>query len=444
MHKHSLKLLTVLLAGLVGASACTGDKGDPGPEGPPGVGEASISAILPYQVFQGRKKEIQIIGSGTAWDDTTPVDFGPGVTLKSKTVASPSSIIASVEIADDAEESVRDVKVGDQTYAKTFSVSAAIKYEAEIPVEQGGYVLTHVTMQDPDTPFVNPAFPAIDGLSFTTLNATATVIDAYLQADVKFAPGKLDLTIRDSGVVSTAKGAIEITARDPKPLAEGAAVDALIDSGSATQLFTFTPASATTTVIQIGLADPNGAAAGLLLPASGAYADALVGGAGSITYVSTAADPLYLVVFDAAGDVPSPYTAKVSLSHLTPTLGSEHEPNDDAATATPLTAPALVQGADLASGADYYLVHVTGASAATPKTIAAQVLGDQYTDTALAIFDAAMTSLNDSDQFDGFFSVGYESVSAKVTTDGDYYVVVSQGAVFDASSSDYDLLVDVK
>ncbi len=59
----------------------------------------TLLQVYPTTLAQGQTQTISIVGTGTAWDSTSTLSLGPGVTIDSFTVISPTRINAQVQVA---------------------------------------------------------------------------------------------------------------------------------------------------------------------------------------------------------------------------------------------------------------------------------------------------------------------------------------------------------
>jgi Quinohemoprotein amine dehydrogenase, alpha subunit domain III len=87
--------------------------GDVGPKGAPGERTPMLTSITPPAVYLGRQVEVLISGSDTAWeaDGVLEFDFGPGVEVTSYQVASPTALVATLDVKDEATLGLRTVRV---------------------------------------------------------------------------------------------------------------------------------------------------------------------------------------------------------------------------------------------------------------------------------------------------------------------------------------------
>src|SRR5688572_30685332 len=58
-------------------------------------GDPSISGVTPNRAYLARTTEVTISGFATHWNDAAEVDFGAGIDVVRKIVASPTGIVAT-------------------------------------------------------------------------------------------------------------------------------------------------------------------------------------------------------------------------------------------------------------------------------------------------------------------------------------------------------------
>jgi hypothetical protein len=169
-------------------------------------------------------------------------------------------------------------------------------------------------------------------------------------------------------------------------------------------------------------------------------------------------DALYLVVQDGSNGnpfaPPPPYDFAFTYTETPVTVSAdltEAATNNDVATqATAVaTLPGLVTGT-LGYGtvkpeqdADYFKITVTGASAATPKSIHVATGGDGLNDAIIEVFGTDGTSsLNQSSDLDFHDDLVVDGID----TNGTYFVKVSASTAgyFNAAHNTYELFVEVK
>ncbi|MGC4119440.1 MAG: hypothetical protein QM765_33705 [Myxococcales bacterium] len=444
--------------GPVGPTGATGATGDPGD---PAVADPSISAIIPSVVFTGREARITISGDVTAWSDTASVDFGAGIGVKDVIVASPTSLIARVEVDDDAALGARDVVVTDgsatETYRGGFEVISPLAITTVGTLAQGSVIAVRARMLDLTTPFdmtktgdgtfapiaypnIQVAAPAGTQVSLSAVGLYEVSFDLVVDS---FTPaGDLDLSVTSgpSGatVTSLAPKAIPLAARQPVAATHAQPGEALLAGAGDSALFSYQLATAQLTLVDLSVTG-TASTIGFFLPSSGKFADLFARGPGATAVLDTT-DPVYVVARDTGGAPGN----KVGLYvvETTVTGGAEVEPNDVATSGMLVTPPFAVRGATLSAqgDADWYKVTVTGADLG--KTLDVQTVGlDLKTDTVVAIFDTdGSTKLTESEDRDFLDS----AQSDPLQNAGVYYVRITASPYFDSAHKTYDLAVRLR
>lgn len=440
-----------------------GPPGEPGEPGPPGPGaEPSVSSIQPGKVYLERTLDVTISGNGTTWTDAVSADFGPGVTVNSLTVASPTALLANITVDLGAEIGARDVKISDGgvdlVYAGAFKVEAPLALSNLIGTAAPGSLLVgDATQLDLSTPFDTTqqgdglfepiTYPNLligsddPGIYGDIETAQIYGLNFLLFVDVPVAAGSYDLTVlsgpQNATTFSTAPGALEIAAREPISLAEGVDEVGSVAGPLATELYTFVPPEEPKKVTFTVLADdPDANARLIVLPASGSFGD-LLAFSSQVTVTTTGADPFYLVYWDNTGKSGYDYTVNVSVTDPPP---AEIEPNNTCGEATPITLPALTAGTlPDQDDVDWFVFTATDEDIGKVVKVKTQP-GDPQTDTVVEVFESdCTTSLGQSPD------VNYHEqlTSAPITAAGDYYVKVSY-STFGYTTPNYELVVSLE
>ena len=147
------------------ATACSGSDGAKGDTGPrvrrvparkAAPAHRASARSCPASAFLGGSATVTISGNGTAWSDQAKPDFGKGVTVNSITVASPTALVADIDVAFDANLGARDVTVTDGsdslTYKGSFRVQPPTTLDVQGTVAQGSIVLA----KNPQSGFFPP------------------------------------------------------------------------------------------------------------------------------------------------------------------------------------------------------------------------------------------------------------------------------------------------
>ncbi len=464
IHSPIAALLLALVAACSGADGKDGAQGPAGPAAEGGA-EASISAVVPAAAFLGGSVTVTISGNATTWSDQAQPDFGAGVTVKSVAVASPTAIVADIDVAFDADLGARDVTVTDGpsslVYKSAFRVAPPTAVDAQGTVAQGSVVMAKIrdldfsrpfdTTQAGDGLFTPITYPNITVSTDTGVAAQLNGVQAYqldvlllIDADVAAGPAKVDVLSGPVGArTSFANPAgLDVQARTPEALATGVDKTVTVDKPYASQLFTFTPASglriievsATTTNLD---ANPQA----FLIGASGHFGDAIGFGA-NVGFATDAAPKLHVIYWDNSGT--SGYDATIRADEMPATGGGESEPNDSVATAKAIsTLPFVVQGAKLADGNDQDWFQITVPAASVGKRVHVRTFGtDTLTDTVVEVFESdGTTTLGGPSGDAGYHENWY---SDPIPSAGVYYVEISGSAFFDAAHAAYDAYIRVE
>jgi hypothetical protein len=462
-----------------GGSGSQGPQGEPGEAGPPGPpGEAgapgpgldggglqqSISAIIPDHAFLARNGEVTISGYATNWSSASPptVDFGTNIKVTKTTVASPTSLIVDFTTDKTAATGRRDVNLtdtaGKTTYAKAFNVISPVAVTFQGAVAQGALALATIQVVDTSTPLDTTCAPdplgnctypnlaltgsaGISGQGFFGGTVSAFSAQAVVSIDVmaKAAAGDLDLVsgppMGTANVDFPAPGSVTVTARKATALTSGTASTGNTANAYDSALFSFTPGAATTIVdFSATSTAASGNPAIALLPSSGSFATFLGFGPRQ-TQVATAASPFYAIYWDNSGSTGSfSMTATGTAAAATATASANDGTKATAAVAKAL--PFVLTSGNLATAAGQDWVQIT---ATANQSIRVQTVGDLVTDALVTIYQSDGTTVVGGMPFEtgGPVDTGPVSLSAA----GNYYVVFSQGTVFDKTHATYTAII---
>lgn len=462
--RWSSKLVICSLSLLALFAGCGGDP-QTGPQGPQGVpgpgGDPSISGVEPRSVFLERTVDVTLSGYSTTWTDAAEVDFGAGINVAKKIVASSTSIIATIEITDAAALGLRDVTVTEGSSTVTYKGAFEIRAPLEIALlqgslAQGSIFVAKVAQKDLSTPFDTTAIG--DGLftPFTYTNFGLTLpsgigwnintvdlfaADFVVLADVNVAPGPVSVTANSGPmgetIPSTAKDAFSLEARAPIALTKGVPAKGFLKGGFDSFLYSFTPsAKGTVLSFDVKASLATGSPGVIILPASGSFNDLIV--YDPAPKILSSESIYYAIVWDNTGA--SGYDATVT---VTEEAVDEVEPNNTCAAAQSVAAlPALLKNASLASDKDVDWFKISATAAEVGKSIHVTTTpGEPKTDTVVDVLSAdCATSLggpsDDQDYHEDF-------VSAPIPAGGDYYVRVSASS-FGYSGALYNLSITIE
>lgn len=436
----------VMLATLVG---CTGDTGPAGPAGPAGADGAegpagpagtdnpSVSAITPNRAFLERRSQVTISGYGTEWTTAPTVSFdGGGVTVDNVQVASPTSLVVDITVADNALVGTRNVVVGEGetavTYEDAFNIESPILLDAlGGTTAQGSIILVGGKMVDLSTPFdtllLDSEYFSLqvgDSSPWQMGDGDASTYSFFNLAfvDVLATSGPTDLVISNgvgpNAIVSRAQAAVDVAARMPTALTVGAQIMENVTNGLESKLYTITTNPDVSTVVWVTADNADAAPAFALLPDTGRFADMIEFGSSVTLPSDPAPQTYYLVYWDNTGT--AGYGITVEAQEI---VGDETEPNNTCNMAQDAGAPP-VSLANLSlldeMDEDWFAIDVP--SAAVGGTIHAWTSpGDDNTDTWIEILgDDCVTSYGMSSDLD----YHEDLTSAPIPAAGIYYVRV--------------------
>jgi hypothetical protein len=400
MNRTWLALLLVIAG--CGNSNNNGDGGAINP---------SVSLVSPSTVFLGRTVDVHLSGFGTAWTDSTTVDFGDGVTVNKVTAASDTGLTANITIASTATVGARDVSVMDgsnnEVFKSTFAVSSPIKVTFLGSVAQGSIADVQIELLDKDNPFdataqssllggttyTNLAFKKVSGVGLAVNSATPFAIDALIFVDVDAPAGMANLELVSgppggTTISNLVPNGINVVARTAATLPTGN-TDGTISNAFDSSLYTLTPGSGTNVAqLAVTTTDAKAQPSFALLPKSGHFAD-LIAFTASQTFVTSTTDPYYVVVWENTGATNFPFTLNRA-ENLVNAI-NETEPNNTAP-GNAVTLPALAS-ATLSSETDIDVFSFTVTAADAGKKIHVVTFGDSGGATAVDVRDKTNTSI---------------------------------------------------
>ncbi len=435
----------------------------------------AISSATPSVAFRGRTLDVHLAGSGTAWDATTKVAFGTGITVNKITVASTAAIVANITIANDATLGLHDISVTDgansEPYSMAFTIDSAISTKITGTVAQGSIVFFTITNNAKDTPFddtssgdglfspkkfTNIVLSGTDGIEFQVSDVTPRKITGLALISTTAAAGALDIDVKSgptdgTGTVDDSKqlAAGTIAARTPAALTDG--TTATLTEAGASMIYSFTP-KAVGDRLSFATSDTGGVSQIIVFSPTVAIKDVVASGAsgasgGPAVYSATSTEPVYVLVYD--GSLAGGVSASLTASDTTFAVQAGGEGNDTlnntfTGAIAITTPPAKLSGASLSSvdDVDYYKIMVPAGKVIHVQTIP----GDAKTDTVITFYGT-----------DGQTMIGTETdkanhedaTSASLPGAGTYYFAISysqnsQATPYAVGNSHYDLLVDLE
>jgi hypothetical protein len=450
----------VLGAAVAACGGSDGAKGDPGPQGPAGpagssaVGTESVSAVTPARAFLARTVDVEISGFGTNWTSAPTVDFGAGITVKNVSVASPTGLVATIEVSKTATLGAHDVTVtangNTDTFKGAFKVDSPLEATLQGTVAQGSIVVGHLKNLDIATPFdltstgdglftpityTNLNFGMLSGANISISSATAPTIygvDFLLLTDVTAPTTAQTLDLASGPMGGTdddfvLPSAFTLTARTGTPLTSGTPATGNIAKPYDSVLYTFAPAAASATIVQIAASatDPNASPVLALLPKSGLFAD-LIAVAPTHSFATLSTDPFYAIYWDQTGTTGAftVTTQTTAATAVAMAAGATTLANAQATGALPV----VITGGTLTSATDQHWFKFTAAAGDVNKVVHVVTYpGDPLTDTIVDVQDSSGTSLGgpsaDSTYHEDF-------TSSAIPKAGDYYVQIAASPYF--------------
>ncbi len=440
-------------AGSTGPDGPAGPAGPEGPEGPEGpagsgggaVGDPSLSAVLPGTAYLEHDVDVTISGFGTEWTSAATVDFGDDITVTDTNVASPTSIVATIEIAPGATTGARDVTVTEGTdsvtYTGAFNVEEPLVAAHLGTAAQGSILMGVAEQQDINAPFDElgesttvTADGSSEGLTF---DVATYAMDYMVFVDVLATAEATDVIV-ESGVTETvssrAVDSIDVQARTATAITAGTPLTATYAGAFDSMLYSFDATASQ--LVEVSMTSTGGSPLFFLLPASGTFDDVMSLG-DTAAFTSTAqVETYYLVVFDVSGESGYDFTIDV-----TEGASDEVEPNDACSSAQALTLPAALTNLTLSSETDEDWFEITATANEIGMKIQAMTsAGDANTDTYLEFFESDCTTPFGGPSADATY---HDNLSSDVVAAaGTYYLRVSPSPTYTFQGNVYNLDVD--
>ena len=444
----------LLVAACGGSDGAQGPKGDPGATGatgPAGTGVGpdggaiveSINGITPARGFTGRQVRITISGDNTNYATAPTVTIDDAaIKVGDVEVASPSAVILTLDIGDDATAGEKTITVGAQTF-KGFQVEFPVSVKDTLGDQaQGSIMVVDYKNHDLENFFdTTSTFDSQFNQTFTGMtaststpgthvqvsNVTETSLSAFVLTDIDATLGDVETELQSTDDLGYRTGKVAtIAARAAQELAAGAQpTDVPIGSPYSTKLFKISyTGTATGGLFDFAVTGGDNAPQVFGLGTSGKWADA--GSTPTFARPNTDASA-YFVVADLSGA--ANYTASLSPA-VTPFAGSAlGTTNSTPATALTVTADgtylAEVTGP---TDADWYTFHLATSNEAieiTTTGLEVDPTANHVVDTLVTLYAAADTTnaLATSDD------KGYnEDLTSASLAAGDYLVRVTNSA----------------
>jgi hypothetical protein len=341
----------------VGTEGPPATQGPPGPEGPQGEqDEPTISAVTPSWLWLSRSELVTISGYDTAWTDGATVDFGPGVTVSDVVVASPTSIVATVSVAETAAVGAHDVVVtaddGELTSAGGFEVRPGMQVVHVLgDGTQGSFNVFAVSVDDPQHDLAGGMFTEPGaGFAHTVEGAARGIHPLFsLTGEVYYEPGfaqfeaVVDVNAPAEGPLSLvttslngrdtiSTGLFEASARTPEALTLDTPV--ITSYGSvpfSTHLFEYANDSGSDQLVDLTVGNGGGGevVAMYYARASGDASDGFVAPIQALPVGVRDGESVYLMAVGAEGDVDFDFAAEAGNARSAAMFASQ-ETDDDA------------------------------------------------------------------------------------------------------------------
>jgi hypothetical protein len=422
-----------------------------------GDGVASLSGVIPGDLFIGRDAELLIIGANTDWTGSVAVDLGEGITVREVMAASPTALLVKASVEPGAAPGPRDITVDDLDFGGGIDVQSPLALTFQGVIAQGSISVLELQNLDFEHPFdiTSVGGGLFDPLRFTNVHADAgegtsfevDEVEPYrmrllLLSDVLAEGGARDLDVQSgpSGeeIGFRLPGAFELVERAPIALASGEPSTGLVDAPYQSSLYSIVPADLSVVRASTFAMSLDAVPAIAVLPASGSFADVVTFDL-STTLISDQVH--YLVYWDNSGA--SGYRFQVSASATTVAQETaEAEPNDVRGDAVVVDViPAVVSGSSILAkeDVDWIELELTAEQVGEGARLRAITYGDDpLTDTAVSIFRGS-----EPDPLVTSDVVRLDEVTANIAEPGIYYVRVSASttSLYDPAHNLYSVAI---
>jgi len=368
--------------------------------------DATVSGVYPSSGFLGRTMRVQVSGDNTSWDSSTGLDFGPGVTVSSVSVSSPTSLSAEIVITDAAAAGLRNVTVtgGDGgTLNNAFDLQSPLQVDWRGSRAQGSIARFTIHNLDFFSPFDDTCTAAslfgcseygntnVEGPpgTFTVLDLVSPyTLSGTMYIDIDAMAGDFQVLSGDPSqtpVISPLGAQLDITARTAAPITGGMVTQTV---AAAYDSHLYTVDANANSLTRFSASSAGGAPTIYVLGSTGHFDDLITGGAAP-NVVSEAGGTFYVIADNGDGDSGFAYTLRANPLALTAAAESDTGgANDTAATAQTLSmVPALVTGGEITADTDEDWFKFTVPSGSSGKKV--QVVtegGDPAADEDGAIF----------------------------------------------------------
>lgn len=453
--------------GATGATGATGAAGATGANAP--IPEGSIVVVTPGAVPAGRTTKVTVLGTGTRFTSATTVDFGAGITTSNLRVLSEVSLEVSLTVAANAASGARAVSV--TTGSSTVSQPNGLRVVGALDVSpvapstlaagDSGALRIRITAPRVFAPSVVSGNVVVGN---ATLTAPATLgLGASLKwlsdslAEVTYAvnpfiatatPVTFSLAYGEGG---TETFAAPIAATTTTAVTAAAPVASSIPAGGGFRVFTVDAPANTTFAFTVAPA-----AGATLAPRIRAYVqgtDAALGTSASGTFATRSGASAATYAFVVTDTTQPAAAAPVAVNASVVNFGSEVEPNNDRATATPLVWNTPLVGTIGTTDKDFYSFTVGGSS---PQVIEARLsafgaspgIRRVYFCPEVATMANCTATVDSRTANSGYDSNGSRTLAAPqvlsaLLTPGNWFVAVEPNSTTQAAS-DYTIAITQK
>lgn len=449
-----LSSLALSCAGPTGPAGPSGPAGPEGPKGDPGddfMAMRSISSVTPTKLAAGVTADVVITGYATSWTNTAQVSFGQGVTVNSVKVGSATGLVANVTVAANAMTGTRDITVTQGNVMSTFpGIFTLVPYfeirSVGTPM-RGGIARFEVRSNDPEFAFpgdpmhvtatVTPA-PMMGRVVATVTTPTPRLLAVDVAANLTATLTNYTVTLTFGGR-EIVLPPFDLADKVELPLTDTAPITMLTLEPNEKKLIKYTGAMTpvpATLHVSIGTAATNVRL--VLLDSNGEPVDTSgssgLPAPGNDLVVTAESTGTNLLIEETAGR----RTENITVTVITNSVG-EAEPNDDSASAQPLTFGAfgpdmgvrVAANASSFSDSDWYKVTIAAGDVGKRIHVRVFALAYIWFDTQIlgptgGTFATSDINNKTTDYYSApITEAGEYSLGFAPDTSGDYHLTIS-------------------
>lgn len=392
------------------AVACSSTGGDTAGGGvKPSEGVAAIHTVSPTKVFRGRATELSIGGVNTSFSDASKVSIaGEKIAVSKVHAISSAGLRAVATVPADFPDTMANVVVDGLTAVGAIEIDDAVKAPDPIKLDPGAsaelvlvnFDLAHpfgnVTLVEGGANFVAEPTGGSESQQRVVVTALPGATAGPHDLLVSMDSGKQVSAIVKGAVVVSDKAIVPFTPKMDQKLTVPKGKDRAVlkIAGIAGKLFN-------ARVVPDGMTMAPKSALALLDPAVGFKSPLAFSFAGEVLAAPKAPDTALLYVILLGAPFDSDQTVVLNGDLVAPASAAEVEPNEDAMTASPISAPALVT-ATLGKKADVDVYSLmVPAGTLVVRTLADDTVMSKYaTDTKIEILDASQKLIGSNDDED--------------------------------------------